>query len=322
MYKKFYGLTRNPFEVSPDPHFYFQTPCHNEAMAIISYGVLRRKGFTVITGEVGTGKTLLVRCLLEALTKNKVAFAYVYNPMLSVPEFLAHVLNDLGLPSMVRPKGELLSRLNNFLLAYSLNNGTTALIVDEAHLLSWELFEEIRLLTNLETSQHKLLQIVLVGQPELDRKLDSQELRQLKQRVSLRCKLEPLGPEDVERYILWRLRQAGPDPRTSAVFTPDAIEAIHYFSMGIPRLINTICENCLISGYSRQAKQITMQTVREVATELRLDVTPTSIGAQGNGIEDRKNALKALLAQMVDELDRGSRTAGYDLRIDPYAKTE
>lgn len=322
MYKKFYGLTRNPFEVSPDPHFYFQTPRHNEAMAVISYGVLRRKGFCVVTGEVGTGKTLLVRCLLEALTRNKVAFGYVYNPMLSVPEFLAHVLNDLGLPSTVRPKGEMLSRLNNFLLARSLNDGTTALIVDEAHLLSWELFEEIRLLTNLETSQNKLLQIVLVGQPELDRKLDSQELRQLKQRVTLRCQLEPLGPVQSQGYILWRLQQAGANSQGAAIFSEDAIQAIHGFSLGIPRLINTICENCLVSGYSRQAKQITGEIVREAATELRLHVLPSSFAPEGGHAEDRKSALRSLLGQIIEELDRGSSKSGYDLPLDPYAKTK
>jgi len=322
MYKTFYGLTRNPFEVSPDPRFYFQTPRHNEAMAVISYGVLRRKGFSVVTGEVGTGKTLLVRCLLEALTRNKVSFAYVYNPMLSVPEFLAHVLNDLGLSSTVRPKGEMLSRLNNFLLASSLNDGTTALIVDEAHLLSWELFEEIRLLTNLETSQHKLLQIVLVGQPELDRKLDSQELRQLKQRISLRCHLEPLGLEQLQGYILWRLQQAGANSHASAIFTDEAIEAIHTFSLGIPRLINTISENCLVSGFSRQEKQITGETVREVATELRLNVAPNSLASEGDNVEDRKTALKVLLAQMIDELDRAPQKPAYDLRLDRYVRTE
>ncbi|MGH9740060.1 MAG: ExeA family protein [Candidatus Acidiferrales bacterium] len=323
MYKKFYGLIRNPFEVSPDPRFYFQTPRHNEAMATISYGVLRHKGFAVVTGEVGTGKTLLVRCLLEALTRYKVGFAYVYNPMLSVPEFLAHVLNDLGLLSTVRPKGEMLSRLNNFLLASSLNDRTTALIVDEAHLLSWELFEEIRLLTNLETSQHKLLQIVLVGQPELDRKLDSQELRQLKQRVSLRCQLEPLGLQQLQGYILWRLQQAGANSHASAIFTDEAIEAIHDFSLGIPRLINTICDNCLVSGYSRQEKQVTKETVREVAAELRLDVVPTSLPYQGGEtIEDRRNALKAILATLIDELGDPPRKSAYDLRLEPYAKTE
>jgi general secretion pathway protein A len=181
MYKNFYRLTRNPFEISPDPFFFCATPRHNEALAILSYGVLRRKGFVVVTGEVGTGKTLLIRCLLDALTRNQVAFAFVYNPVLSVSDFLSHVLADLGLPSSARPKSEMLSRLNNYLIERSRRGGITALVIDEAQLLSWELLEEIRLLTNLETSQHKLLQIVLVGQPELDRKLDSQELRQLKQ---------------------------------------------------------------------------------------------------------------------------------------------
>src|ERR1700693_211674 len=182
MYKKFYGLTSNPFEVSPDPFFFYPTPRHTEALANLAYAVLRRKGFIVVTGEVGTGKTLLVRCLLDSLTRNRVAFAYVYNPLLSLPEFLAQLLTDLGMPSQGRPKTEMLSRLNNYLLARASRGGITALIIDEAQLLSWELLEEIRLLTNLETSQHKLLQIVLVGQPELDSRLDSQELRQLKQR--------------------------------------------------------------------------------------------------------------------------------------------
>src|ERR1700691_5131072 len=167
MYKKFYGLTRNPFEISPDPFFFCATPRHNEALAILGYGVLRRKGFVVVTGEVGTGKTLLVRCLLDSLTRNKVAFAYVYNPMLSVSDFLSHVIADLGLlPAAARTKTEALSRLNNYLMERSRQDLTTALVVDEAQLLSWELLEEIRLLTNLETTKHKLLQIVLVGQPE------------------------------------------------------------------------------------------------------------------------------------------------------------
>jgi general secretion pathway protein A len=307
--------------VSPDPYFYYQTPHHNEAMAIICYGVLRRKGFVVVTGEVGTGKTLLVRCLLETLTQNKVSFAYVYNPMLSVPEFIAHVLNDLGLPSTARPKGEMLAQLNNFLIARSLNEGTTALIVDEAHLLSWELFEEIRLLTNLETSKNKLLQIVLVGQPELDRKLDSQELRQLKQRVSLRCALEPLGPVQVRGYILRRLEQAGANSHGPTIFSDDAIDAICEFSLGIPRLINTLCENSLVSGYGRQAMQVTGEIVREVAADLRLNLPPTS-AARDNNVEDPKEALKLVLARLIEELGRTPRRSAYDIRLDSYAKTE
>jgi general secretion pathway protein A len=197
MYRKFYSLTRNPFEVSPDPYFFYPTPCHNEALALLNYGVLRRKGFVVVTGEVGTGKTLLVRCLLDSLTLHKVASAYIYNPILSVRSFLEQVLTDLGLSAATRSKSEALSRLNDYLMARSRDGQTTALVVDEAQLLSWDLLEEIRLLTNLETTQHKLLQIVLAGQPELERKLDSHQLRQLKQRVGLRCNLRVLELQEV-----------------------------------------------------------------------------------------------------------------------------
>ena len=275
MYKKFYGLTRNPFEISPDPFFFCPTPSHNEALAILTYGVLRKKGFVVVTGEVGTGKTLLVRCLLDALKRYQIAFAFVYNPMLSVSDFLAHVLTDLGLPSSARPKSEMLSRLNNYLIARSRSGGITALVIDEAQLLSWELLEEIRLLTNLETSQHKLLQIVLVGQPELDRKLDSQELRQLKQRVGMRCSLEPLELEGVKGYIHRRLELAGANSHGATMFSNEAIDVIHKFSLGIPRIVNVLCENSLILGYGGQAKQITPEIVQEVAKDLRLDQVTT-----------------------------------------------
>jgi general secretion pathway protein A len=272
MYKKFFGLTRNPFEVSPDPYFFFQTPRHTEALANLAYGVLRRKGFVVLTGEVGTGKSLLVRCLLEVLSNNKTAFAYVYNPMISVPEFLTHVVNDLGLlPSTARSKSETLARLNNFLMERSRQDLTTALVVDEAQLLSWELLEEIRLLTNLETTKNKLLQIVLVGQPEFDRKLDSEELRQLKQRISLRCSLKPLGRDELKGYIYRRLELAGAAPRAAAIFPEETIASIYHFSRGIPRLINTVCENSLLLGLGHGQRQITCEIVREVAADLHLD---------------------------------------------------
>jgi general secretion pathway protein A len=272
MYKKFYGLTRNPFEVSPDPYFFCATPRHAEALANLAYGVVRRKGFVVVTGEVGTGKTLLVRCLLEFLSKNKVAFAYLYNPIISVPEFLTHVINDLGLlPSTAHNKSEVLSRLNNYLMERSRLDLTTALVVDEAQLLSWELLEEIRLLTNLETAKHKLLQIVLVGQPEFDQKLDSQQLRQLKQRISLRCSLKPLEPDELKDYIHRRLEIAGANSHAAAVFPDVTIALIQKFSRGIPRLVNTICENSLLLGFGHSQRQITSEIVQEVATDLRLD---------------------------------------------------
>lgn len=269
MYKEFYGLTRNPFEISPDPFFFYPTPRHNEALALLNYGVVRRKGFVVVTGEVGTGKTMLVRCLLESLAQQNVAFAYIYNPILSVQGFLEQVLTDLGLSAAARTKSEALSRLNNYLMARARNDLTTALVVDEAQLLSCDLMEEIRLLTNLETTQHKLLQIVLVGQPELDRKLDSYKLRQLKQRVGLRCNLLPLALEEVEGYIHRRLELAGANEK--AIFPKETIEVIYRVSKGIPRLVNTLCENCLMLGFALQLYEITPAIVQEVVSDFRLD---------------------------------------------------
>jgi general secretion pathway protein A len=274
MYKKFYGLTRSPFELSPDPHFFYPTRHHNEAFAILNHCVVRRKGFVVVSGEVGTGKTLMLRCLLDALDRNKIASAFVYNPRLSVPEFFAYVLTDLRLPLTKGTKGEMLSCLNEYLLLRSRKGSTTVLVVDEAQLLSWELLEEIRLLTNLETAQQKLLQIVLVGQPELDRKIDSVELRQLKQRIAMRCRLEPLGLEDLTGYIHRRLELAGANSHAAIIFSKEAIEAVHRFSSGIPRLANTLCENSLISGYGLQSNQITAEIVEEVAVDLRLNLAP------------------------------------------------
>ena len=294
MYKRFYGLTRSPFELSPNPYFYYPTPLHNEAFATLNYCVLRRKGFVVVSGEVGTGKTLLLRCLLDALNHNQIASAFVYNPRLSVSEFLAYVLSDLRVPFTGRTKGEMLTQLNNYLLVRSRRGTTAVLVVDEAHLLSWELLEEIRLLTNLETSQHKLLQIVLVGQPELDCKIDSDELRQLKQRIAMRCRLQPLGLKDLRGYIRWRLELAGAESHGLKIFSNEAIEAIHNFSCGIPRLVNTLCENSLISGYGRQAKQITVEIVREIATDLRLNPVTEPVIPTSEGLEVQKTAVKVL----------------------------
>lgn len=267
MYRQFYNLACNPFDLSPDPYFFFPTPRHNEALALLNYGVIRRKGFVVVTGEVGTGKTLLVRCLLDSLTEHKIAFAYIYNPILTVQNFLEQVLADLGLPA-ASSKNEALARLNNFLLTRSRDDLTTALVVDEAQLLSTELLEEIRLLTNLETTRHKLLQIVLSGQPELDRKLDSHPLRQLKQRVGVRCNLLPLDRDELRGYIHRRLELAGAQIE---LFSPEAMDTIYFLSKGIPRLINTVCENSLMLGYGLQSAAITPAIVREVASDFHLD---------------------------------------------------
>ena len=278
MYESFYGLKRSAFELSPDPRFFYPTPSHNEALAILSYGVMRRKGFVVVTGEVGTGKTLLLRYLMEFMERNSIDFAFVHNPKLSVLDFLGYIVSDLQLSPGSKTKGELLATLNDYLITRSRRGATTAIIVDEAHLLDPELLEEVRLLTNLETSQHKLIQLVLVGQPELDEKLDSPGLRQLKQRVCLRSQLKPLTCEQSESYINRRLMLAGRKSPCAPIFTAAAIEAIYDLSHGIPRVINNLCENCLIFGYGKQMRQIPVETIREVALDLRLNrMSPPSV---------------------------------------------
>lgn len=318
MYRKFYALTRKPFEMSPDPYFYYPTVRHNEALALLTYGVQDKKGFVVVSGEVGTGKTLLVRCLLDSLNRHKIAFAFVYNPVLSVSEFLAHLLNEFGVPSKSNSKIDLLSSLNNYLLARCRRGETTALVVDEAQLLSWELLEEIRLLTNLETSQFKLLQIVLVGQPELEQKLDSQELRQLKQRVAMRCRLKPLELEEVRGYIHRRLELAGANSRVAAIYPEETIQAVHHFSRGIPRLINAICENTLIAGYSKQATQITPAIVQEVTADLRLEEAPSSSPTSKS---DSLEEVLGVLAQMIERWDDSAKKSPQDFKAETGAKT-
>ena len=270
MYKAFFGFSRNPFEITPDPAFFYGTTRHNEALASLYHGIERRRGFVVITGEVGTGKTLLARCLFRTLKWHKVAFAYVFNPLLSPLEFLQYAATDMGIPSVRKTKGELLADLNRFLIAQYRQKSTAVLIVDEAHLLTWDLLEEIRLLTNLETEQQKLLQILLIGQPELDQKLDSQDLRQLKQRIALRCKLEPLSLQETGRYISQRLWLAGARDNSRAIFGESAIELVYQYSRGIPRLVNNICEAALVASFALKSSVVLPELIEEVATDFCL----------------------------------------------------
>lgn len=272
MYKAFYNLTKNPFEITPDPGFLFPTKSHNEALAALYYGVRRQKGFVVLTGEVGTGKTLLVRCLLELLKKSQVAYAYVFNSRLSPLEFLQYIAGDFGLPASGKNKSDLLLLLGSYLIDRYQKRLTTVLVVDEAHHLSPEVLEEIRLLTNLETSQAKLLQILLVGQSELDEKLDSYELRQLKQRIALRSQLGPLDLEETTGYIQRRLQLAGVNSHAGTLFPTETIVKVHRHSRGIPRLINTVCENALITAYASQAHSVTPDIIDNVAADLRLNI--------------------------------------------------
>jgi general secretion pathway protein A len=273
MYKRFFDLRSNPFEITPDPAFLFPTTRHKEALAALYYGVRRHKGFVVLTGEVGTGKTLLVRWLLQLLKGTNVAYAYVFNSRLSSLEFLQFIAGDLGLDTTDKTKSGLLLEFGRFLVARYQQKLTTVLVVDEAHHLSAEVLEEIRLLTNLETAQEKLLQILLVGQPELDEKLDLVELRQLKQRIALRARLEPLDREETSGYIVRRLQTAGATSQADTIFPPETIAEIYRHSGGIPRLINTICENALITAYARQLPSVPVEIINEVAKDFRLNLT-------------------------------------------------
>ena len=285
MYRSFFGLRVLPFGASPDPRFLYMMPRIREALACLQYGIAARKGFVVMTGEVGTGKTTLLKTVLSSFTKDRVSTAFVFNPRLDVLDFLEFVLTDFGIPPKARTKSGMLLQLNRWLIERFRNQELCAIVVDEAQNLSWELLEEIRLLTNLETSSEKLVQIVLSGQPELEEKLRNPSVRQLRQRISMWCKTYPLSSEETQAYIAERLRIAG---ARQPVLSPEAVQLVYRYSKGIPRLINLICEHAMISAYVEQIKPIPARIVESVSTELDLDDQPFLIspmalsGLQGN----------------------------------------
>jgi len=268
MYKEFFGLRANPFNVNPDPRYLFLTRHTEEALACLTYGIQSRKGFVLLTGEVGTGKTTLINKLMEWLRLQQVATAFIFNSRMDVPQFLDFMMADFGVPCDAMTKSQLLQRLYNWLLDRYRAGETAVLVVDEAQNLSDEVLEEIRMLTNLETFTEKLLQIVLVGQPELEQRLKQPQLRQLRQRLTLRAKTHPLNLEETKSYIAQRLRIAGSngDP----IFDPEATVAIFRYSLGIPRVINLLCEHCLVSGFVDQKKTIPVEVVDSVARDFDL----------------------------------------------------
>jgi len=270
MYKQFYGLRENPFNVNPDPRFLCETSRTHEAFACLTYGIQNRKGFVVLSGEVGTGKTTLLNKLLDWLNQERIPNAFVFNPRLDVTQFLDFMMADFGIVCETTLKSKVLLTFNHWLLERHRAGETAVLVVDEAQNLSDEVLEEIRLLTNLETSTQKLLQIVLSGQPELERKLNQPHLRQLRQRITLRAKTYPLELEEVAQYVDERLRTAGASGRLQ-IFSPEALVAIHRYSRGIPRVINLLCEHALISGFVDQRIPLGPVTIDEVAREFELD---------------------------------------------------
>jgi type II secretory pathway predicted ATPase ExeA len=274
MYKEFFGLRANPFNVNPDPRYLFLTRHTEEALACLTYGVQSRKGFVLLTGEVGTGKTTLINKLLQWLRAQQVATAFVFNSRLNVPQFLDYLMADFGIPCESKAKSQILLRLYNWLLDRYRAGETAVLVVDEAQNLSDELLEEIRMLTNLETFTEKLLQIVLVGQPELEQRLKQPHLRQLRQRLTLRAKTYAFTLDETKAYVQQRLRIAGSDGRQ--IFDPAALSAIHRNAAGIPRVINLLCEHCLVSAFVDQQKVIEPAVVEAVARDFDLGDDTTS----------------------------------------------
>ena len=268
-----FGLTREPFNITPDPNFLYMSVSHREALAQLVYGIKARRGFVVLTGEVGTGKTTMIQCLLDELnstTKTALIFNMVVNPK----DLLRYVCEKFGLVALQESLKEIhdyVSLLERFLLESYRKGENVALIIDEAQNLSTEVLENVRLLSNFETAQDKLLQILLVGQPELGDRLNASELRQIKQRVALRHHLTSLSYTDCEKYIAKRLEIAG---GSISLFGPKAIDAVHKYSGGIPRLVNIICDNALLTVYALRKDKVEAGMITEVAQDLQLTVSP------------------------------------------------
>jgi len=269
MYNAFFGFKESPFNLTPDPTFLYRSRQHEEALANLIYGVHSRKGFVVLTGEVGTGKTTMLECLQDFLAAQHIDFAFLFNSRLTPEQFFEMIAYDLDLRCTRTSKTEVLFALNQLLIQNANEGRTTALIIDEAHNLEWDVLEEVRLLGNLENRRGKLLQIVLAGQPEFDRKLDAPSLRQLKQRIALRCMLQPFEEPETIAYISTRLNRAGMTEQT--VFPPALISEIHLRAQGIPRVINAICDNLLLTAFALESKAATVEMLDEVSEDMRLE---------------------------------------------------
>ena len=271
MYQEFYGLRDIPFSLAPDPRYLFRTESLLEVFANLQYGIENGKGIVVVTGEVGCGKTTILRSMLQSLDRSVLA-AYIFNPLLSTEEFFDLLASEFRLPPQAS-KAAMLRTLGHVLMARHAQGLRTVLVVDEAHLLPKHLLEEIRLLLNFETNRDKLLQVILCGQPELHDLLAQPDLRQLKQRVSLKCSIKPLTAHETAEYIGWRLRIAG--ARDESLFEMAAIRQVHRYSGGIPRIINNICDNALLTAFAQGSPRLTSAVVETVVEELDLTAMET-----------------------------------------------
>ena len=302
MYKSFYGLKENPFNVNPDPRFLFLTKQIEEALTGLMYGIQTRKGFITLTGEVGTGKTTLINRLLDWLHHRRARTAFLFNSRMNSNQLFDFILAEFDIRCDSKSKSQQLMKLNHWLLDRYRSGETVVLIIDEAQNLTYPVLEEIRLLTNLETSTEKLLQIVLSGQPELEEKLKLPQLRQLRQRIMLRCKTSALSNQETKEYIAERLKIAGAsgDP----IFNASAVDAIHVYSLGIPRVVNLLCEHSLVNGFADQQRPIQSKIVEEVAQEFQLDEVEPIAPNGGSSIETDVYNSEAFIQNLGEALSR------------------
>jgi len=301
MYEAYYGLRKNPFALTPDPEFLFMTDTHRDAIAGLTYSILGRKGFCVLTGDAGTGKTTLLRSVMASIPASQAQFSVILNPAVTTSEFMEMMLADFGIKEILPSKAQRLARLQQFLLDCYREGKVAVLVVDEAHRLSVDLLEEIRLLANFETDQEKLLQIVLAGQDELGEMLDRIDLRQLKQRIAVRFAIQPLSSAAVGAYMRHRWEKTS---ERDLPFTPDAILQISHFSSGIPRVVNAVCDNALLLGFAEETKWIQKDHIAEVAADLHLaparsshptNTQRSAVASQAglNGAAEPRNGVKA-----------------------------
>jgi general secretion pathway protein A len=306
VYKSFFGLKKNPFNINPDPRYLYLTPPMRQALEELTYGIQNRKGLMTLTGEVGTGKTTLVNHLLSWLEHQHARTAFVFNSHLDAKQLFDFILSDFGVPMTAATRENPLLAFNDWLLARNNARELVVLIVDEAQGLPTHVLEEIRLLLNMETPNEKLLQIVLSGQPELEIKLKRPDLVQLQQRIALRCKTAPLTLQETFGYIEDRLHTAGSD--AEPIFSPEAVEAVYMYSRGIPRVINLLCENALIAAYADQLRPIPASVVEDAAREYQFDemrpVAPRLKAIDGHSVAGDLHSLLARIEANAVHLDR------------------
>jgi len=267
MYKEFYGLKEMPFNITPDPHFLFFSPGHQEAIQHLRYGIAEKKGFIVLTGEVGCGKTTLCRYLLNEIEGKPIETALILNPRVSETQLLQAILRELGVEKIKQSRQECLEQLNTHLLKLIDQGKDIVVIIDESQNMTFQALEHIRLLSNLETNTQKLLQIILIGQPELKEKLQHKSLRQLRQRILVHYDLQPLNREEMEKYVRYRLILAGANGRPE--FTKAAMSKIFKHSRGIPRLINNVCDKSLLSAFVKSKDTVTWWDVRRAIKDIK-----------------------------------------------------